>query len=550
MNIKKFLYCLKRFFLKFWFGIIGSLFLSVSINGLGYLLPIINIKIIDDGLLKESFDTLLFYVIVLSVLSLLIHAMRAFSQFWDMNLKFKMEYTLKPSIMKELIKSTENDDRLGEFEETVSSDIDMFMTFVTDLCETFFPNIVSLVLSVIILFRLQWKLSIIVIFFQIVTLILQLENNKKIEKNSVQIRKETIKLFETLNEIVNNIKVLYFVGAAKYALEKYKNNIKSHYDSIYEQMFIEKKVSAISYLLTTCNNMTILLLGGYFVIHGEMTIGKLISFYQYISSFATPFVSLISVSTDFSKSKIALFNIIDLLECLYKNKEKQPVKCKNNVNQIEIKNLTFSYGNHIILENMDVLFKKKNIYYIVGRTGIGKTTFTKLLLGLLKPIDGKIYFDGRQIDSIDREGMISLVSWLPQDNIIFNDTVKNNITLGAESSDEQVINLLKACSLESDLNKFSDGLNTCITENGNNLSGGQKRRICLARALFSDKPIMIIDEATTGLDKKTELFLRKTLENYSKNKILIVISHSEDFIINNAKVYELRKHRLCKIDQL
>jgi ABC-type bacteriocin/lantibiotic exporter with double-glycine peptidase domain len=204
-----------------------------------------------------------------------------------------------------------------------------------------------------------------------------------------------------------------------------------------------------------------------------------------------------------------------------------PIEFKES---IELKNIHFKYENSKkdILKNINLKIDKNDILGISGGSGTGKTTLVNLLLGLLEPNKGDILIDGKIINNID--SFQSIVGYVPQDCLILDDSLVNNIVFG-QNNNIIDINRIEYCIQASGLNNFleslNDGLETNLGEDGSKISGGQKQRIGLARALYSDPKVIVLDEATNALDKKTELEILKTIKKLREKTTIIIISHDD-----------------------
>ena len=209
-------------------------------------------------------------------------------------------------------------------------------------------------------------------------------------------------------------------------------------------------------------------------------------------------------------------------------------------NAIVVENLTFSYGDRPILKNASFRFEKGGKYALTGPSGCGKSTLLKLILGWLPDYTGTIRFDDHNAKDFTSEQLHQQISYIGQDVFLFNTTIRDNITLGEEFTDELMDRALKNSALISDLETMSLGLDTPVGENGSNLSGGQKQRVAIARALIHNRSILLVDEGTSALDQKNaDIVEQCLLEN--PNLTLILVSHhlSSERKKQFTKVYEL-----------
>ena len=219
---------------------------------------------------------------------------------------------------------------------------------------------------------------------------------------------------------------------------------------------------------------------------------------------------------------------------------------KDRFNQLEIKEVTYRYpkSENKILENISLRFNAGDAIAITGHSGSGKTTLVDIMLGLLKPDKGKIYFNEKLIQDYS---LINKVAYLPQEIFLVNDTIKNNVALGANDKDidqEKVINSLDQAQLGLFIKKQEKGIETIVGQKGINLSGGQKQRIALARAFYYDREILVFDEATSALDIETEKEIVSQIRLLKGNKTVIIISHNPNTIKYCNLIYDIPSNLL------
>ena len=206
--------------------------------------------------------------------------------------------------------------------------------------------------------------------------------------------------------------------------------------------------------------------------------------------------------------------------------------------EIKLSNITFSYdGTRDVLKNIDMTFPEKGMTAIVGESGSGKSTIVNMLLGGYKAKSGKILVGGIPLEDISRESYYSNVALVSYNTYIFNQSIRDNFLLAKNNvTDEQIYDALKKVNLEHFVRE-NGGLNKIITEDGNNISGGQKQRLALAIGLIADKKIYIFDEATSNIDIESEQIIMKNIKNISKNKCVIVISHRLANVVFADNIY-------------
>ena len=225
-------------------------------------------------------------------------------------------------------------------------------------------------------------------------------------------------------------------------------------------------------------------------------------------------------------------NIVDKLledaEIAYEALDKTSKENIKFENEISFKNVFYRYNTEdkFSLRNINITIPSKKIIGIAGKSGSGKTTFIDLFLGLLKPDKGSIMIDGMNINSINKNQYRNIVSYVPQDNIFFNGTIKDNITLGLKNvSNKEILECLKISQIDNFVSSFQNGINTLMSEAGANMSGGQRQRLAITRALLRKPKLLILDEATSSLDNQIEAKFRSALEKSNYYSTVIVVAH-------------------------
>ena len=208
--------------------------------------------------------------------------------------------------------------------------------------------------------------------------------------------------------------------------------------------------------------------------------------------------------------------------------------------EITVENLSFAYGEKTILENINFRFEKGGKYALTGPSGCGKSTLLKLLLGWLPDYIGTIRFDKKDAKDFTSDQLQQQMSYIEQDVFLFNTTIRDNITLGGDFTDELIDRAVRASALAGDLANMPLGLDTPVGEDGSNLSGGQKQRVAIARALIHNRSILLVDEGTSALDQKNADIVEKSLLQ-NPDLTLILVSHhlSPERKAQFTKVFEL-----------
>lgn len=282
-------------------------------------------------------------------------------------------------------------------------------------------------------------------------------------------------------------------------------------------------------VVESLGGLAILWFGAYMVIKGEISLGQLLTFNALLAYFLSPLKNLIGLQQQIQTAVVAaerLSEIIDL-ELEYDEDEERKYFPESLSGNIEVQNIDFRYGSRrLVLNNLSLSVKQGETIAIVGESGSGKTTFAKLLLNLYTPEKGLINFDSMSISSMNREQLRDRIGYVSQDVFLFSGSIEDNLFLGSNMVD---YNLMKSVCEVLRIDEFVQGLpkkyKSSLIEGGANLSGGQKQRLSIARALLKKPDILILDEATSNLDAKTEEAINNVLVDKYKDLTTIVIAH-------------------------
>ena len=320
--------------------------------------------------------------------------------------------------------------------------------------------------------------------------------------------------------------------------------------SKYKMSKINASLGLIPSFAAMIANYSILVLGIYFTMHGEFTIGSILGFQGILGAFMSPALTLISSGQTLQEMRTMMERVDDVLEYpLDENvtreiETKEVSKIKGN---LVLKDLTFGYSrlDAPVLKGFSLEIKQGQKIAIVGSTGSGKSTLSKLISGLYSPWSGDIIFNGKKINEIDHEIFTSSIAVVDQDITMYEDTIMNNIKMWDDSiEDYEVIMACNDAQIHKQIMARDGGYNAPVIEGGKNFSGGEKQRLEIARSLASDPSIIILDEATSALDAKTESEVVKAIK--ARGITTIVIAHRLSTIRDADLIVVLNKGEIAE----
>ncbi|MDP3903681.1 MAG: ABC transporter ATP-binding protein [Methylococcaceae bacterium] len=284
------------------------------------------------------------------------------------------------------------------------------------------------------------------------------------------------------------------------------------------------------------------------VFYSDLSIGQMLAVFGYLWFMMAPVQEILSIQYAFFAAKAALTRI-NRLGALKQEPNyphiNDPFLNKKTVS-IKVDNLHFSYGDEKVLNGIQLHIKAGEKVALVGASGGGKSTLVQTLIGLYPPDQGQIYFDDVPIDQIGLDVVREHVVTVLQHPILFNDTIRANLTLGKPATDEQLWNALTIAQLFETVKDLEQGLNTIVGRQGMRLSGGQRQRMAIARMVVTNPSVVILDEATSALDSETEHKLHKALSLFLKNRTTIIIAHRLSAVKQADHVYVFEEGKICE----
>lgn len=347
---------------------------------------------------------------------------------------------------------------------------------------------------------------------------------KELEKRQNTLSSQLADFTTKLKDILSGFEIIKSYSMKQYVIQKFD---KENSDTIHTKYSVDKLFAlneGLSSFLALMVQIVVLFLSAYFIITEHITVGTLLGMVQVSSNLANP---LIMIFTNIPKIK-SIQPIIEKLTVLSKYELNEvPKKQSATFNSaVSISNLSFAYEKqNRVLDKINLHIEKGKKYVIVGKSGCGKTTLVKLLVGYYTEYSGKILYDNTDLNMMNENDIVQLSSIIHQNIYMFNESVYDNICLHEDYSKESIDKAVKASGLNDVIEKLPEGLLYEAGENGSNLSGGQKQRIAVARALIRNKPILILDEGTSAIDMQTAYDIENHLLKI-EGLTIITITHN------------------------
>ena len=436
----------------------------------------------------------------------------------------------------------------GNHISRIMNDVNLIRESVERSLNNLIRDLITIIFLIVYLIWLDWVLAVVVLSIYPLALkpIISIGKKQRFYALSLQEKMESLTSF--LSEIFRNISMI-----KSYSLEKLeKNRINKSLDSLFLSLFdIVKGRAKVLPLLEVLGGIAaafVILIASYRINSGFMTIGSVIGFVTALLMLAQPARALGTFNTILQEGLSALQRIYKQLNEMPKieriSNVKKELKIPNNPT-IEFKDVSFFYEKNKIILNKISFKTKKSKMHIIGESGSGKSTIFNLISRFIDPKKGNIFINDVNIKDVSLFSLRQNISLVSQETMIYNDTFHNNISLGKlNATKHEIIKAAKLANIHDFIISQENAYDTVISEAGNNLSGGQKQRISIARAFLKNSKILLLDEVTSALDSKTSKNILKSINQLSKNKTCIYISHddyeinknSQKLIISNTKI--------------
>jgi lipid A export permease/ATP-binding protein msbA len=502
------------------------------VAALGYLVVPWLIRNVVDGVLQNK-DLGLLTLIVIAIL--IIFLIRGFATYGQNYMMAYVGQRVVIDIRETLFKHLQRLDqayfdtrKTGVIMSNITSDVGALQQAIVDNLISFMTEGVTLVGSLVFMFYLDWKLSLLTLI--IVPVVLGLTNvfGKRLRSAGHEVQGRTADITAFLQEVISGARVIRSFARESFEFKRFEKENKNNFDAAMKATKLTAIMGPMVEFSAAIAVVVILWYGGYSVVQGYITAGSLIAFLIYAINLANPVKRLTQVYGNIQKALAAGDRVIDILETQPHVKELPTAKMMDHVKgEVHFDNVQFSYdAENLALKGVTLHVKPGETVAIVGPSGAGKSTIANLLPRFYDVTGGSIRIDGMDIREATFTSLRENIGLVPQDTMLFNASVRDNILYGRlDATDEEVLAAAKAANAIEFIEKLPQGFDTMVGERGNSLSGGQRQRIAIARAILKNPSILILDEATSALDTESEKIVQEALERLMKGRTALVIAH-------------------------
>ena len=538
----------KRHLNKIIFAVFFSVLVAGSTSATAWLLdPAI------EKIFIEKDQSLIFIIPVLIILAFFT---KGVSLYFAKVLMIKTAEEVKKSIQINMLSSfiksdteTIEDKHSGKYISNLNFDVNQITGMLTNAFLSLFKDSLTLIGLLFVMFFQNWRLSLIAIIMIPIASIIAKQLGKRIGKVVTEAQEKSGDLNKYLIDLFKNHKVIKIFQRENYEherSEKFVNELKEKSIKI-ATVFIRS--SPIMEIVTGIMIAILIFYSGKLIMNEQLSINNFFSFLAAMMLAYQPVKSLATVNVSIGQGLSAgkrILPIIDQKNEISINENGETLKIDEA--SIKLKNVNFRYKSNvknIVLKDININITGKKMTALVGHSGSGKSTILNLIPRVYDVHSGEIVIDNQRIKDLNLNSLRKEISIVDQNTTLFDDTVFNNIKYAKPSaSDQEVFNASKISMSTDFIEKLENKFETLIGENGVKLSGGEKQRISIARALLKDSKIILLDEATSSLDSETEEKIQKAIEELTKNKTTVVIAHRLSTILNSENIYVIDKGKV------
>ncbi len=469
------------------------------------------------------------------------------------NITQKVAYNMRKQISEKISKMPMKyfDGRpYGEILSRVTNDIDTLSQSLNQSMTQVITAITTVIGVLIMMFSISWIMAIITLLILPLSMILISLTVKKSQKFFKQQQEFLGEVNGQVEEVYSGHNIVKAFNNENQVIDDFNECNEKLYSCAWKSQFLSGMMMPIMNFVGNLGYVMVAIVGGYLAINGTIKVGDIQSFIQYVRQFNQPIAQVAQVANMLQSTAAAAERVFEFLaeeeeeqkarnpkvkkEIINGKETYSPATSNDIIGNVEFKNVSFGYNyDKIIIKDFSAKVKQGQKIAIVGPTGAGKTTMIKLLMRFYDVTSGEILVDGYNVKDFDRSQLREAFGMVLQDTWLFNGTIKDNIKYGKlDATDEEIIQASKAAKVHSFVKALPDGYNMELNEEATNISQGQKQLLTIARAILADPKILILDEATSSVDTRTEIKIQEAMDNLMKGRTSFIIAHRLSTIKN------------------
>ena len=504
------------------------------------------------GIDFDKIASILIFLIILYIISALFSYVQGFimtgiSQKYTYNLRKKVSIKINKLPISYFDKKTH-----GEVLSIITNDIDTMSQSLNQSATQLITSITTIVGILVMMLSINVTMTIVAILILPIASLITMFIVKHSQKYFAKQQEYLGHVNGKIEEMYSGQNVIKVFNAENKVLKEFEKDNTYLSNVGWKSQFFSGMMHPIMNFIGNLGYVVIAILGGYFTILGKITVGNIQSFISYTKNFTNPIAQLAQVSNMIQSMIAASERVFEFLDEKEEKEVKNPLKVDNIEGNVTFDHVKFGYNeDQIIIKDFSANVKKGQKIAIVGPTGAGKTTMIKLLMRFYNVNDGSILVDGKNINDFKRSDLRHIFGMVLQDTWLFSGTIMENLRYGnLDATDDEIIEAAKKAHVHHFIQTLPDAYNMQLNEETNNISQGQKQLLTIARAILANPKVLILDEATSSVDTRTEILIQKAMDELMKNRTSFIIAHrlstikDADLILvmNNGDIVEQGNH--------
>lgn len=528
--------------------IVIALILTLSTTAVSLMVPLFTKNLVNDFTIDDLNKT----TIALLVGAIILQALSGGFSIYILNrIGQSVVAGMRDRLWKKLLVLPVNyfdENPSGETVSRMTNDTTVVKTLISEHLANFLSGIISIIGAMIVLFILDWRMTTAMFIAIPLAAAILIPLGRKMYKISKNTQLETSKFTALLTQVLSEIRLVKSSNSEKIEYNNGATGIRNLFNYGLKEAKVYAFIGPIINLVMMILLVVLLGYGGMRVSSGALSAGALVAFIMYLFQIIMPMAQIAEFFTQFQKASGATERIIEILEV---EDEKDGYEEVQKVDEaIQIEGLSYNYPDkEPVLKNLNFTIPPNQVTAIVGPSGSGKTTFFSLIERFYQPQEGAILLGNQNIQNFSLLSWRKQIGYVSQESPIIAGTIRDNITYGLERevSDEEINRVIKMAYADQFIENLEDGILTEVGERGMKLSGGQRQRIAIARAFLRNPQILMLDEATSSLDSKSEQVVQRALEELMKGRTTIVIAHRLSTVIHSDQIVFLEQGEITGI---
>lgn len=523
--------------------------LIYSITSITY--PVLLSRLIDQGIVNSDSKLCKLYFFLFCITALVTIVSYYIKSIQFTKLGQDVSLYLKTNIISKFNEYDEtffDKHKSGEILSILENDIKKIENVLTTNLSNIIVNIITIVGMIVIFYLSSKIISLCIVVLLGIYIGYQKKIGKKIKKQSILVSMQQGEVYSQTEEFINDYLDVRNINAVEFLFNKYQKCNKKFYYNDLKLVRLQQLTVVGGIIVQYVGILFVLFIGGQLVSKNMLTIGTLFSLIIYSQKIFSPILSLSNNYIQMKNVSASIKRVIKIVDEKIISGD-QDINFKNQNNpMIRFNDVSYGCGNSLLVEELNLDINNGDKVAILGENGSGKSTMIKLLLRIKNDYRGKVYISNCDLRTVSTDAIRENILYIPQKSLVFNDTLRNNILMGHEIKSHQSLeDIIKLVGLEREINEWEDGLDTLLGSSGVNLSGGQKRKISLARAFVIYPQLLILDEPSADLDFLSEDLVCRNIFEIFENRTIIVITHREKVLERCNKIFKINNKKMLLV---